>query len=219
MSSEYELIKKIILARRTEKVLAPLESRPPVSAGIEYNNKAIVLSAIETAGWAPFHYPRNIGGIAEPWRAHILWNASARALSRFLSEELQLKSKEPQLAAACGALVMINWIPEDTHGSPWQCEAPIVMRNEEHLAATSAMVQNFLLALTANEMGNYWSSGGKLRSQEVFNYLGIPLQERLLAAIFIEYPEMRKTNVSDTLRKPGANRDKRSLDWIRQVPL
>ena len=219
MSSEYELIDKIVRTRRTEKVLASLEDRAAVPVEIEAKNKFFVRAAIKTAGWAPFHYPRNVDGISEPWRVHVLWNAQARALSRYLSEELRLTSKEPLLAAACGALVLINWIPENADDSLGQCEDPVVVRNEEHLAATSAMVQNLLLALTAQGMGNYWSSGGKLRGKEAFDYLGIPEEERLLAAVFIEYPEMQDAAFGEPVRKPGALREKRGDGWIREVSL
>ena len=78
------------------------------------------------------------------------------------------------------------------------------------------MVQNLLLMLTAHGMGTYWSSGGRLRKPEMFDYLGIPSNERFLAGLFIEYPEM----MDDTKeRKPGSHRDKRSGDWVREVVL
>ncbi|MGB0416413.1 MAG: nitroreductase [Coraliomargarita sp.] len=218
MTAEYVFVEKIIRDRRTEKVLATLRERGPVPAEVEAKNKPLVRSAIETAGWAPFHYPLNVDGIAEPWRAHILWNAEARELSRFLSDELKLTSKEPMLAGACSALVLINWIPETAGQSLGQCEDRVVIRNEEHLAATAAMVQSFLIALTALGMGNYWSSGGKLRGMDAFDFLGIPTRERLLAAVFIEYPEMQSEGHGEPTRKPGALREKRGDGWIREVP-
>lgn len=79
------------------------------------------------------------------------------------------------------------------------------------------MVQNLLLLLTAHNMGNYWSSGGEFRSVEMAEYLNIPAGERLLAAVFIEYPEMQREEDGHTLRKPGAHRNERSTGWIREV--
>ncbi|MCA9008058.1 MAG: nitroreductase, partial [Planctomycetaceae bacterium] len=61
-----------------------------------------------------------------------------------------------------------------------------------------------------------WSSGGKLKGPEMFQYLGIPEQEKLLAAVFIEYPEMRDDSRE---RKPGSLRNDRSDQWIREVTL
>lgn len=81
------------------------------------------------------------------------------------------------------------------------------------------MVQNLLLALTAKGMGNYWSSGGKLRGSEVFDYLGVLLSERLLAAVFIGYPEMQDSAFGKTTRKRGALREKRCNKWYRTVSI
>ncbi|MEO0510286.1 MAG: nitroreductase family protein [Verrucomicrobiota bacterium] len=219
MSKALSTIEEVIRARVTEKVLSTLEQRASVPAEIEARNRPLVESAIETAGWAPFHYPRDADRIAEPWRAYALWNEKTRKLARFLSEDLKLNSKEPQLAAACSALVLVTWIPEKVPASSSQTEDPAVIRNEEHLAASSAMVQNLLLALTAYGIGNYWSSGGKLRGPDAFNYLGIPESERLLAAVFIEYPEMRDVKYGETIRKPGSLRTKRSKSWARNIQL
>ena len=78
------------------------------------------------------------------------------------------------------------------------------------------MVQNLLLMLTAHGMGTYWSSGGKLREQAIFDYLNIAHHERLLAAIFVEYPEMRDESKQ---RKRGSQRENRGEDWIRELQL
>ena len=89
-------------------------------------------------------------------------------------------------------------------------------RDEEHLAAASAMVQNLLLLLTARGMGTYWSSGGKLRAPEMFDYLSIPQHERLLAGVFVEFPEAMD---APHQRIPGKLRDRRGDGWIREVKL
>ena len=81
------------------------------------------------------------------------------------------------------------------------------------------MVQNLLLLLTAHGIGNYWSSGGMFRSPKVMNYLKVPTGEKLLAAVFVEYPEMQAMDDGQTERKPGAHRNKRSTEWIREVAL
>lgn len=208
------LIDRIIRTRITEKVLIPLSERPPVPEEVEAANKPLVEAALQTAGWAPFHYPCKDKTIVEPWRAHILWNQETRKLADYLTNELKLPSKEPLLTAGCSALVLINWIPEPSDGNATD---KVRIRNEEHIAAASAMTQNFLLMLTAHGMGNYWSSGGCLRTPELFDYLKIPQQERLLGAIFIDYAEMQDEKFGNPQRKPGALRKQRSSDWIRTV--
>jgi hypothetical protein len=79
------------------------------------------------------------------------------------------------------------------------------------------MVQNLLLMLTAEEMGNYWSSGGKFGSAEIFDYLSISNEELLLAAVFIEYPQAKSEIEENKQRNPGAHRDKRGLQWLKKL--
>ncbi|REJ72321.1 MAG: nitroreductase [Planctomycetota bacterium] len=207
-------IESIIRARRTEKVLCDPDAARPVPPDVAERNRNIVLQAIKTAGWAPFHYPRKVDGIAEPWRAHVLWYDAAHKAALHLRDELHVTSKGPRLAAACSALVLVTWLPECTDFQSQTEEKRA--RDEEHLAAAAAMVQNLLLLLTAHGMGTYWSSGGSFQTPEMYRYLGIPEAERLLAALFIEYPEMRDDSRE---RKPGSQRDNRCEDWIREVSL
>lgn len=209
---------EIVRTRKTEKVMCEVESHQVVPEEVSVRNQQIVLDAIETAGWAPFHYPRNVDGIAVPWRVHVLWSEMAGKAAAYLKDNLQVTSKEPRLAAGCNALAIVTWLPEfydeDCQSSSKLSRDEQVRRDEEHLAASSAMVQNLLLLLTANGMGTYWSSGGKFRGTEMFEYLGIPQSERFLAGVFVEYPEMMEDSKE---RKAGAHRDKRSGSWIREV--
>ncbi|WP_299464314.1 nitroreductase family protein [uncultured Gimesia sp.] len=215
-----EIMETIIRNRKTEKVLCDLEAHRSVPADVAEHNREIVLRAIKTAGWAPFHYPRKVDDLAEPWRAHVLWQEEAKQAALYLRDELNVTTNEPRLAAACSALVLVTWLPEfydlESQDAAKLDRETQLARDEEHLAAASAMVQNLLLMLTAHGMGNYWSSGGKLRGPEMFQYLGIPKQERLLAAVFIEYPEMMDDSKD---RKAGSLRNNRSDQWIREVTL
>jgi len=213
MTTKADIVADVIRSRVTEKVLATDDFKHQLSAEVEAENDQKVRDALETAGWAPFHYPRNVDGIAEPWRAYFLGREQAEKAAKYLSEELGVKSKEPQLAAACNALVLVTWLPE---ANPDSAEK-VTLRNNEHLAASSAMVQNLLLMLTAEEMGNYWSSGGKFGGSEMFGYLNISNEESLLAAVFIEYPQT-KSKVDETKqRKRGIHRDKRCTQWVKKI--
>lgn len=211
-------IHQLIRARKTEKILAELSDATPIPTPLHEEKRTLILEALETSGWAPFHYPRQVNDLAEPWRAHILWDQEAHQVAHHLQTNLGVTTKEPKLAAACHCLILATWLPEsDIWKNPQSPPKPEALaRDEEHLAASAAMVQNLLLSLTAEGLGTYWSSGGKFRSPEMFRYLGISENERLLAAIFIEYPELRNDQHE---RKPGALRDKRSTAWIREVRL
>ena len=213
-----EQLAKTVRVRKTEKVMCEVEAHQSVPDEIAARNQQLILDAIKTAGWAPFHYPRNVDGIAEPWRVHVLWHEEAGKAAAHLRDGLGVTSKEPRLAAGCNALLVVTWLPEfydeDSQNNSRLAREDQVKRDEEHLAATSAMVQNLLLLLTAHEMGTYWSSGGKFRDPEMFEFLGVPQNERFLAGLFVEYPEMKNESKE---RKAGAHREKRCEDWIREV--
>ncbi|MBG88913.1 MAG: nitroreductase [Verrucomicrobiales bacterium] len=215
MSDSSMMLETVMRARRTEKVMCDVSERREVPPEIESRNKVLVLESLEAAGWAPFHYPRR-KEILEPWRAHILWSKEVTRVTDFLSTELKLQNKLPRLCAACSALVLATWIPQEPNEGASRNNALDAM-NAEHLAAASAMVQNLLLMLTAHEMGNYWSSGGDLGSATAFEFLGIPADERLLGAIFVEYPEMKAAKFDNKDRQPGKLREKRGTGWIKEV--
>jgi len=219
MQDKADLLAQIIRARKTEKILTEINTQASIDPDIERQHQASIVAALQTAGWAPFHYPREIDGIAEPWRARILWRDQAQQAARYMTETLGITTKEPKLCSACHALVLVTWLPEydanaDNNLAAMSSEK-IIKRNYEHLAAASAMVQNFLLMLTAHEMANYWSSGGCLGKDAMFDYLDIDSTERLLAAVFIEFPNTDTSATVEKERKPGAHRNRRSTSWIK----
>ena len=212
----HAILASIIETRKTEKILRDPDASPLISVEIQHYLAACLQEDLLTAGWAPFHYPRDVDGLAEPWRAHVLGPEQARMAARFLRDDLGISSKEPLLAGGCASLVLVTWIPE-TRLEDSVSDLVAVKRAErdrEHLAASSAMVQNLLLLLTSRGLGTYWSSGGAFGGQEMFRYLGIPRDEELLAAVFVEHPE---TLSGLEERKPGAHRERRSGKWIRVI--
>lgn len=219
MRDPASIVEQTIRARKTEKVLCQPENAKPISKEVDALRRPQVMDAIKTAGWAPFHFART-PQIAEPWRAHVLWQDQALKAATHLRDEMNDQTKVPLLLAGCSACVILTWLPEFDGVSDKPRSAAVLeeqrIREEEHLAAASAMVQNLLLMLTTHGMGTYWSSGGRLRKPDVFDYLGIPQEERFLAGVFIEYPEMMDGTKQ---RKPGSHCDKRSDAWLREVTL
>ncbi|MEM6837212.1 MAG: nitroreductase family protein [Cyanobacteria bacterium P01_C01_bin.120] len=204
-----------IKERKTLKVLGDAENPVHFTDAVEQRNRPLVLESLQVAGWAPFHFDRGEDDLAEPWRAYVLWHQESQKLANNLFKwfpELDPANKLTRMMYACGALVLVTWLPQFaqvTEPKPDQ-----VMIDEEHLAASSAMVQNLLLMLTAHGMGSYWSSGGKLGANQVFEQIGISQKEKLLAAVFVEYPE---TLEESKPRVPGKHRDSRSTEWIKEL--
>ncbi len=176
-----EQITDLIRNRRTLKVLASTSQPVEITAQCASLNNARVLTSIRSAGWAPFHYDRAVDGIAEPWRVHVLWHDQCRQIaSQFHNwfDDVKPSNKLPAMLSACGALVLVTWLPQFKSGFGTRGEEENVALDkracvdEEHLAASSAMVQSLLLMLTAHEMGTYWSSGGQFRTPAMFKKLG-----------------------------------------------
>lgn len=222
---------QLIQSRVTLKVLGSVDSPVAISAESAATNRPKVLDAVRAAGWAPFHYDRAHDGIAEPWRAHVLWHQDCRKIAANFHqwfEGVKPSNKLPQMLSACGALVLVTWIPQflstgstdEPNPQGAATETPEKQRqvDEEHLAAASATVQNLMLLLSADSMGTYWSSGGTFRTAAMFERLGIPSCERLLAAVFVEFPETTAQPLERLAGKQRANRSK-THQWMREIEL
>ncbi|MEN1728177.1 MAG: nitroreductase family protein [Pseudomonadota bacterium] len=210
-----EVIAETIKSRKTLKVIGDHTQPARFDPNSAERNDGLVKEALAVAGYAPFHFNRGVDDIAEPWRAHVLTHVQCQALAAALPnwfERTTPESKIVQMLYASGALVLVTWLPEQV-----DADARLPRHDHldsEHLAATAAMTQNLLLMLTAQGMGTYWSSGGILSTRPCLDQLGISSGERLLAAVFIEYPETLK---DERERKPGANRERRCTDWIQTL--
>lgn len=206
----------IIRDRRTVKVFADT----PLDVAID---RAMVEELVAAAGWAPFHLlaarehrEGNALPSIVPWRCYLLDASACRSLRAWLLERGD-PSTFPRLLAACGALVLLTWLPDPSA----EClPAPQLFagtrENMEHVAAASAAVQNLLLAATARGLRSFWATGGPLRTTDAFAHVGIPDRELLLGAVFLS-PE----GSSDAEEKVSSLRDRRGVaaDWSRWVTL
>ena len=183
MENLIESVGRVIRQRRTVKVFAD----NPVAEALD---RHIVEELISTAGWAPFHYPAamvhlkgNTMNALEPWRFYLLDSTACRNLRKILLEEGD-RTKIPKMLAAASAMILVTWLPHPSKTGNNQLFEPTQI-NMEHIAATSAAIQNLLLAATAREIKTYWSSGGRLRKHEQMEKLGIPSSEILLGSVFL----------------------------------
>jgi len=218
----------VVQSRETKKVLGqvdsdwqhPLDSAPENQQGFDESVKR----AIAVAGWAPFHHSRksmcveNQSEIHEPWRFYYLDRAACRILLSKIDEVLESdvrRGKIPGLLSGAGALVQVTWLPEPMGEDTKKIE----LRNQEHLAAAAAAVQNLLLAAEARGMETYWSSGGLLRHEQIYALLSIPDSEELLASVFLTPP--LKDFADGVEVNPGGLRSLRAKPekWCRDVKL
>ena len=209
MSNErFQVLSAVIRDRKTTKVIAAADS--PITIADQSNTafEANVVTAIATAGWAPFHLDRQLEGIAEPWRVHFVrWQTCRTIAKHFSSWFLDVKpgNKLPGMLNACGGLLLVNWLPHSESEIADETKRREV--NLEHHAAAAAFVENLLLLLTSLGYATYWSSGGQLKSPPMFQRLQISAGEQLLAAIFVENPV---ADTSKTERAGGKLRQQRA---------
>ena len=201
--------------RQTRKVLATDTTQPLIDLQSISKMDKKVKQCIDVAGWAPFHYDRRLDGIAEPWRCALLLHDACRKLAvdfNDLFENVKPTNKIPKMLMACGALVLVNWIPEEDNSNE-----KIKQINEEHLAATAAVTQNLILALEARGFGTYWSSGGILGSPTFNEKFEIDPRARLIAALFVNYPGLYSPDSCEIIG--GKNRTKRSswTNWTNVI--
>ncbi len=218
--SLYQAVRAVIRRRKTTKVFGSVEQPPAIDSGASSRGDSLIRQSIDDAGWAPFHFDRRVDEIAEPWRVYWLRQSSCRLLSRQLGAwfpDMKPGNKMPALLSACGCVVLVTWIPQKP--AVGEDAAKLVNVNEEHLAATAALVQNFLLLLDAAGLRSYWSSGGLLKSTLAFEKLGIAQDQQLLACVFVDYA------AGDTTRAVefavGGQREKRSPSnrWTTEIEL
>ena len=222
MSNRDQEFSQLARDRKTAKILARDGAEVVYSEEVTNQSNQQVLAAIADAGFAPFHYARGTDGLVEPWRFHILWQNECRLIGRQLADwypDMKPSNKLPPMLAACGCLVLVNWLPqfqsEESEAAGESAEKKLQVY-EEHLAATAAATQNLLLSLAAKGMPTYWSSGGFFRQHSMFERLQIPTSERLLAAIFVSY------GIDDSMEVIfGKNAPHRSdpNKWTREVSL
>ena len=208
----------VIQNRKTAKILRDPTQCSDLPEAVHTALNEMLHDMIALAGWAPFHKlahkPTHQQGTLNaivPWRFYVLEKAACCRLIAFIETQAEAQpdskwsrawgSKIPKLLSGCGALVMAMWLPDPSEDG----DAPELNENNiEHIAATSAAIQNLLLLAEARDLHSYWSSGGILNDADVFAYLGIPSSQKLLGAIFIT-PEAAPHDEN----QPGKLRDQR----------
>lgn len=198
----------VLSKRRTLKIL----SNKPLDIQISSQIKEDINEMIYVAGKAPFHYPASknnnldnkLNSVA-PWRFYIIDSENCRKLSKYYSDNKIEGGKIIKMLNCATVLIQATWIPENNSS-----KLELSQKNIEHVAATSAAIQNLLLSATNKDYESYWSSGGTLRNDEFKSLLKIPINEQLLGSLFLfkDVDEENIQKISGAWRnKQGNNND------------
>ncbi len=224
MNSQFRAVQHVIRSRRTEKVFAPPDHPIRVSDEQWRRHESILSEALADCGMAPFHFDRKLDGLAEPWRIYWLDWLSCRRLGENLDAlipDLKPGNKLAGMLAGCTSLVLFTWLPEKRTGNAPPGGDKLEEVDREHLAATAAAVQNFLLLGTAAGYKTYWGSG-QLIEEHLFAPLGVGKAgrtERLLGAVFVHDPAGNAANAHPLEIVTGKLRERRSTDagWLHRL--
>lgn len=188
----------------TDSVAAAIRARRTVK---DFTGEALSRTAIEAlldlANQAPTHR------LTQPWRFYALDQTAIARLASYLKAEPAIAAvPDPAKGAAklakllerlptLGAMVLVTWVRDP---------APAIDL-EDH-AATSAAVQNLLLAATAAGIGSFWSTNPALSHPLTARWCGAnPAAETPLAVIWLG----RTAKIPEVpTRKPLAQR----MRWV-----
>ncbi len=210
--------------RKTEKILATKALNIPDNNTNLHNT---ITQLLDLAAHAPFHHVcNNVHSEKElnsalPWRSYVLDTTNCRKLLEYINVNNIKAGKINNMLAVANALIITTWLPEPMDNKV-QNDTSIIytgnLKNMEHIAAASSAIQNILLGATSRNIPNYWSSGGVLRNDTLFNFLKIPLNEILLGALFLFPEDSQKLNVTI---KHGAlrNKGKELPTWSKFIEL
>ena len=240
---ELAAVEKAVAARRTFKVIGDVANPVSFDAELDKRCRALVRAAVRAADAAPFHYDRDFDGVAQPWRVDILWHDSCQKVAANFYQwfdNVKPGNKLPGMLSACGACVVVSWLPQfegaqeevegdaSSSGDALAGKAKQIQIDQEHLAATSAYVQNLLLMLTASNMGTYWSSGGQFRDDAMKEKIGVEKSGSVLAAVFVDFlgsgagqGDAAKSTQGSPERIPGKLANKRAAmeSWVSEVSI
>ena len=201
-----------IHSRETAKVLADGQWAPSLTHD---EQEKLSEHLLNLAAKAPYHYKSaeryKIGAQTSslPFRCYTMDGATCNVLAAKLKALDPSPGKILNMLWAAELLIITTWLPDVFGTQPEHQEMeplPFVgnLRNMEHIAATSAAIQNMLLGATTEGYPNYWSSGGILRQEYARNMLHISMKEVMLGAVFI-FPKDAEERAEEI--KPGKLRE------------
>jgi nitroreductase len=138
---------------------------------------------LETATWAPNHH------LTEPWRFFVLEGEARNRLGAVMGAVAAGREPDPEKRAAVAERVAVK-----TLRAPYVIAVAVEPSPEipeiEEVAATSAAVQNMLLAAEALGLAAMWRSGWICFEPEIREHFGLADRARMLGFVYVGYPAM-----------------------------
>jgi nitroreductase len=166
-------------------VLEALRTRRSIARLTGEVDDASLRSLVEAALWAPNHK------LTRPWRFVAvrgaarerlgeLWSRIATGVAELTGEDLEnFRSREARKPMRAPLLL---FVASRTDPNP-------VMAIED-FAATSAAVQNVLLAAHALGLGAIWRTGEMAYRSEINGFLGLEPSDRIVGIVYVGTPAM-----------------------------
>lgn len=163
-----------------EVVTEAIRNRRSVGRSEGEPSREAIRELIETATWAPNHH------LTQPWTFTVLCGDARVQLGNFWAgtkaDELGLEgtqrdgfiSGESQKPLRAPVLVIVSTRTDDD---------PVVAT--EDFAATSAAVQNLLLAATSRGYSAMWKTGAMAYHPAVKAFLGLASRDRIVAVVYL----------------------------------
>ncbi|CCF85735.1 nitroreductase family protein [Nitrolancea hollandica] len=164
-------------------VLEAIRTRRSIGkVGPERPPREAIQQILDAATWAPTHHK------TQPWRFYVLAGRAREALGEVMAE-----CKAAQVSGSKAESKV-----EKARRKPLR--APVIVavavqpsRDEdvveiEEIAATSAAVQNMLLAAHAMGLGAIWRTGDPCYDPKVQAFFGLQEPARLLGFVYLGYP-------------------------------
>lgn len=175
MTNKFEIISEVIKTRRTVK---PSKMNGKIVPDEE------VKKLLELADWAPTHKH------TEPWRFIVYSGTKAMEfvsshaeLYRKSTPEDKFKNDKYEKILANGnnlSHIIVCVMKRDT-----EKRVPEI----EEISASSAAIQNILLAATSLGIANFWSTGGMTHSDEMKEFLGLNVDDNVLGLVYLGYTD------------------------------
>lgn len=164
-------------------VLEAIRTRRSIGkVGPECPPKEVIQQILDAATWAPTHHK------TQPWRFYVLAGRAREALGEVMAEckaarvsgskaesKVEKARRKPLRAPVIIAVAVQPSRDED------------VVEIEE-IAATSAAVQNMLLAAHAMGLGAIWRTGDPCYDPKMQAFFGLREPARLLGFVYLGYP-------------------------------